>query len=157
MRAPPARASAGCLRQRLPLGGRRGRCALERKGEVAGGLEALLRALLEAAGDEAREPRDAIERAWVGLEEGAADSGVRRLPAETPAEFTARVLARVAADRDAAQRFLALYQRARFSSAPVTADDVAAARSAVEALRVSWSSAPHVRPSTSADRFGARP
>ena len=104
-----------------------------------------------------REPRDAIERAWVGLEEGAADSGVRRLPAETPAEFTARVLARVAADRDAAQRFLALYQRARFGSAPVTAEDVAAARTAVDALRASWSAAPHARPSTSAERFGARP
>ena len=105
---------------------------------------------------DAREPRDAIERAWVGLEEGAADSGVRRLPAETPAEFTARVLARVAADRDAAQRFLALYQRARFSSAPVTPEDVAAARVAVDALQASWSAAPRSRASTSADRFGAR-
>ncbi|MGH1548928.1 DUF4129 domain-containing protein [Leifsonia poae] len=102
-----------------------------------------------------REPRDAIERAWVGLEEDAADSGVRRLPAETPAEFTTRVLARVAADRDAAQRFLALYQRARFSSAPVTPQDVAAARSAIDALRASWSDAPRARASTSADRFGA--
>jgi hypothetical protein len=86
-----------------------------------------------------REPRDAIERAWVGLEEGAADSGVRRLPAETPAEFATRVVARVAADRDAAARLLSLYLRARFGSAPVTAADVEAARDAVQALRVSWS------------------
>lgn len=85
-----------------------------------------------------REPRDAIERAWVGLEEGAADSGVRRLAAETPAEFTARVVARVDADRDAAARLLAVYQRARFGSAPVTAEDVDTARAAVETLRVSW-------------------
>jgi len=107
---------------------------------------------------EAREPRDAIERAWVGLEEGAADSGVRRLPAETPAEFAARVVARVATDRDAAQRFLALYLRARFSSAVVTPQDVENARGAVEALRASWSAGPaRSRPSTSADRFGARP
>jgi len=91
---------------------------------------------------EPREPRDAIERAWLGLEEGAADSGVRRLPAETPAEFAARVVARVATDRDAARRFLGLYLRARFSTAPVTADDVAAARDAVDALRASWSSGP---------------
>ncbi|WP_285116597.1 DUF4129 domain-containing protein [Leifsonia sp. fls2-241-R2A-40a] len=87
-----------------------------------------------------REPRDAVERAWLGLEEGAADSGVRRLPAETPAEFAARVVARVAADRDAAGRLLSLYLRARFSSAPVTPGDVAAAREAVDALRSSWNS-----------------
>jgi len=91
---------------------------------------------------EQREPRDAIERAWVGLEEGAADWGVRRLPAETPAEFASRVVARVAADRDAAGRLLALYVRARFSTAPVTPGDVAEARRAVDALRGSWSVAP---------------
>jgi hypothetical protein len=91
---------------------------------------------------EPREPRDAIERAWVGLEEGAADWGVRRLPAETPAEFASRVVARVAADRDAAARLLALYVRARFSTAPVTPGDVAEARRAVDALRGSWSVAP---------------
>ncbi|SEA78710.1 DUF4129 domain-containing protein [Leifsonia sp. 21MFCrub1.1] len=102
--------------------------------QVRRGLERAAEVLAEP-----REPRDAIEAAWVGLEEGAADSGVRRLPAETPAEFAARVVARVAADRDAASRFLALYLRARFSSAPVTAADVAAARAAVEALRASWS------------------
>lgn len=87
---------------------------------------------------ERREPRDAIERAWVGLEEGAADSGVRRLPAETPAEFAARVVARVAADQDAAARLLALYLRARFSSAAVTSEDVGEAAQAVDALRASW-------------------
>ena len=91
---------------------------------------------------EPREPRDAIERAWVGLEEGAADWGVRRLPAETPAEFASRVVARVAADRDAAGRLLALYVRARFSTAAVTPGDVAEARQAVDALRASWSVAP---------------
>lgn len=100
---------------------------------------------LDRAADELarpREPRDAIERAWVGLEEGAADSGVRRLPAETPAEFTARVVTRVDADRDAAARLLAVYLRARFSSAPVTAEDVTVARTAVEALQRSWDRQP---------------
>lgn len=90
---------------------------------------------------EGREPRDAIERAWLGLEEGAADSGVRRLPAETPGEFVRRVLARVASDRDAAGDLLDLYLRARFSDAPVTAADVEAARAAIEALRASWGTA----------------
>jgi len=90
---------------------------------------------------EGREPRDAIERAWLGLEEGAADSGVHRLPAETPGEFVRRVLARVASDRDAAGDLLDLYLRARFSDAPVTAADVDAARAAIEALRASWGTA----------------
>lgn len=90
---------------------------------------------------EGREPRDAIERAWLGLEEGAADSGVHRLPAETPGEFVRRVLARVASDRDAAGDLLDLYLRARFSEAPVTTADVDAARAAIEALRASWGTA----------------
>jgi hypothetical protein len=90
---------------------------------------------------EQREPRDAIERAWLGLEEGAADSGVRRLPAETPGEFVARVVARVASDRAAARSLLELYLRVRFGDAPVTAVDVDAARAAIEALRDSWSGA----------------
>ena len=120
----------------------------------------VLRGLDRASAElsEQREPRDAIERAWVGLEEGAADSGVRRLPAETPAEFAARIVARVAADREAARRFLALYLRARFSTSVVTPQDVDDARTAVTALRASWNAAPaQHRPSTSVDRFGARP
>lgn len=87
---------------------------------------------------EGREPRDAIERAWLGLEEGAADSGVHRMAAETPGEFVGRVMARVASDRAAARDLLDLYLRARFSDAPVTAADVDGARAAIEALRSSW-------------------
>ena len=98
------------------------------------------RALLEL--DAPRDPRDAIERAWLGLEEGASDSGVRRLPAETPAEFVARVLARVAADATAARSLLEVYQRVRFGARPATVGDVEAARAALEALRVSWLPAP---------------
>ena len=103
---------------------------------------------------EPREPRDAIERAWLGLEEAATDSGMRRLPAETPGEFTARVVVRVATDRAAADRLLALYLRARFSDAPVTATDVARAREAVDALRESWTAAQ--RAATADNRGAAR-
>jgi len=85
-----------------------------------------------------REPRDAIERAWLGLEEGAADSGVSRLPAETPGEFVARVITRVSADRDAARALLDVYLHARFGSTPVSAAEVATARSALRALQTSW-------------------
>lgn len=92
---------------------------------------------LDLLGD-GREPRDAIERAWIGLEEGASDSGVHRLPAETPGEFVGRVVARVRSDRAAAHELLDLYLRARFSDAPVTAADVDTARAAIEKLRDSW-------------------
>lgn len=88
------------------------------------------------------DPRDAIERAWLGLEEGAADSGVRRLPAETPSEFVARVLARVPADVGAARRLLDVYLRVRFGDREATPDDVRGAREAVETLRRSWSGEP---------------
>ena len=100
---------------------------------VRRGLDKALDALSER-----REPRDAIERAWLGLEEGAADSGVRRLPAETPGEFVTRVVARVSADRDAGRALLDLYLVVRFGSAAPTADDVATARAALRALQASW-------------------
>ena len=100
---------------------------------VRRGLDRALDALSEP-----REPRDAIERAWLGLEEGAADSGVRRMPAETPGEFVARVVARVSADRDAARTLLELYLAVRFGSAPVTGEHVASARAALRALQTSW-------------------
>lgn len=89
--------------------------------------------------DDDREPRDAIEQAWLSLQDAAEDSGVRRLPAETPGEFAARVLARVGADRSAARTLLDLYLRARFGDAPVTSADLARATSAIEALQASWS------------------
>lgn len=89
-----------------------------------------------------REPRGAIERAWLGLEEGAADSGVRRLPAETPGEFVARVIVRVGPDRAAARALLEIYQRVRFGNGPVTAGDVQAARDALTSLRASWQGEP---------------
>lgn len=104
---------------------------------VRRGLDRALDALTEN-----REPRDAIERAWLGLEEGAADSGVRRLPAETPGEFVARVVSRVSADRAAARTLLETYLAVRFGSAPVTVAEVDAARSALRSLRESWSVAP---------------
>ena len=101
---------------------------------------------------EGREPRDAIERAWLGLEEGAADSGVHRLPAETPGEFVGRVVARVASDRAAARDLLDLYLRARFSDAPVRVADVGRARAAIEALRASWRAAADARATNGAVR-----
>jgi hypothetical protein len=88
--------------------------------------------------DTERVPRDAIVRAWVGLQEAAEDSGVRRRPAETPTEFTSRVFSSVDADRGAADTLLALYLRVRFGTSGADAQDLQAARDAVDALRRSW-------------------
>jgi len=106
---------------------------------VRRGLDRALDAL-----DAPREARGAIELAWLGLEEGAADSGVRRLPAETPGEFVARVIVRVGPDRAAARALLEIYQRVRFGNGPVTPADVRAARAALASLRASWQGEPAV-------------
>jgi hypothetical protein len=88
--------------------------------------------------DEQREPTDAIVRAWLGLEETAEASGISRQPAETPTEFTSRVLRRSSADDSAVRTLLRVYLRTRFGEHPATDDDVAAVRAALEELIRSW-------------------
>jgi hypothetical protein len=96
---------------------------------------------LERALDELeqpREPSDAVVKAWLGLQEAAEVSGVQRRGAETPTEFTTRVLTRVHADEGAARALVDVYQSVRFGSHPITAEDVAQARDAVTRLLASW-------------------
>lgn len=88
--------------------------------------------------DEEREPNDAVVRAWLGLEESAADAGIVRRSAETPTEFTSRVMSRVFADDHAITTLLALYLRSRFGARPVTDADVAAVRAALRELARTW-------------------
>jgi hypothetical protein len=97
------------------------------------GIELALQAL-----DEQREPADAIVRAWLGLQETAEESGIVRLPAETPTEFTSRILSRAFADDRAVGTLLRLYLRTRFGDHPVTSDDVAAVRGALQDLVRTW-------------------
>jgi hypothetical protein len=85
-----------------------------------------------------REPRDAIIKAWVGLQDAAEDSGIHRGPAETPTEFTSRILGRVAADEEAITTLLRLYLGVRFGDHPVTESDLARARASLESLAASW-------------------
>lgn len=103
---------------------------------VARGIARALQVL-----DEPREPHDAIVEAWLGLQEAAADSGVRRRAAETPAEYTTRIIGRIGADSDATETLLRLYQDVRFGGHPVDSDDVATARSCLLRLRESWHAA----------------
>jgi hypothetical protein len=88
--------------------------------------------------DEQREPADAIVRAWLGLQETAEESGIVRQQAETPTEFTSRILSRAFADDRAIRTLLRLYLRTRFGDHPVTTEDVAAVRWALEELVRTW-------------------
>jgi hypothetical protein len=100
------------------------------------GIELALQVL-----DEQREPADAVVRAWLGLEETAEQSGLVRRPAETPTEFTSRILSGAFADDRAIGTLLRLYLRARFGDHPVTSGDVAAVRKALQELVRTWRTA----------------
>lgn len=106
----------------------------------AADLPTLHRGLVRAAEllSSDREPRDAIVRAWIGLQEAAEDSGMTRRAAETATEFTSRVFESVDADRDAANTLLALYLRVRFGANPATPQDVEKAQKAIADLTASW-------------------
>ena len=95
-----------------------------------------------------RRPADAIVAAWLALQDAAAESGVRRAPAETPTEFTARILARVPADGPAITVLLDSYQDVRFGEHAPTSDDLARVRRALGDLQSSWDD-PAVRPAGS--------
>ena len=101
---------------------------------------AVLRGIAAALGalDEHREPGDAVVRAWLGLQQAAEDAGLARSAAETPTEFTGRVLSRTGADRAALRTLLRLYLRARFDDGAISAADATAAREALQALATSW-------------------
>lgn len=85
-----------------------------------------------------REPGDAVMRAWLGLQQTAEDSGILHRAAETPTEFTSRIMSHVSADDSAIRALLTLYLRTRFGDHPVTATDVARAREALAGLVRSW-------------------
>ncbi|GAA2100238.1 hypothetical protein GCM10009841_14750 [Microlunatus panaciterrae] len=91
--------------------------------------------------DRISDPNNAIVAAWLELEEAADGSGVTRQPAQTPTEFTVDVLARTEADPVATRELLRLYHRARFSSAGVGPNEVAAARACLGRLAASWTGA----------------
>jgi hypothetical protein len=117
----------------------------------------LLDRALAAAEDELapavhREPRDAVVACWLRLEEGAAAAGVRRLPAQTPTEFTSALLAGLlpgeagSTGRAALDELRTLYSQARFGSAPLDADAPARAAAALGAVRAGLLAAGPVPP-----------
>lgn len=83
-------------------------------------------------------PRDAVVAAWVALEEGAVQLDAGRRPSQTPTEFTLDLLSRTSAEPDAVEALRQVYLAARFSTAPVTPDDVETAREALTRIEATW-------------------
>lgn len=103
-------------------------------GDDAGGTVVELQDALEQARDVlARvggEPRDAVIRAWVTLENATA---YKRAPHQTATEFTVALLQKETADEDAVRELRALYHRARFGQHSGDGD-AAAARAALDRI-----------------------
>jgi hypothetical protein len=78
---------------------------------------------------------DAIVACWVGLEEAAARAGTRRLPAQTSAELTERVLAEHRVSPATLRRLAELYREARFSGHRLGDDARADARALFQRVR----------------------
>jgi hypothetical protein len=73
------------------------------------------------------DPRRAVIAAYARMERGLSARGHGRRPFEAPAEYLRRVLADLGADREAAGRLTALFERAKFSRQEVGAEERAAA------------------------------
>lgn len=82
--------------------------------EVAATIAA--EAAAQRAALERGEARNAIVACWSRLEHMVTSVGFERDPADTPTEFTARVLARFEVDPGAIDELAALYREARFST-----------------------------------------
>lgn len=86
---------------------------------VEGTIDTVMRLRLKEAVTQARdllvraggEPRDAVIRAWVTLENATEHT---RAPHQTATEFTVSLLTKETADEDALRELRTLYQRARF-------------------------------------------
>jgi len=100
---------------------------------VMSGLASALQIL-----DSGRSPSDAVVQAWQGLEDAAAEAGLKRRPAETASEFTVRILYRSRGSTEPITLLLSLYQRVRFGHHAPTTDEIAAARSALAILLDLW-------------------
>lgn len=83
-------------------------------------------------------PSDAIVAAWVGLEETAADAGLRRGVSETPAEFALRLVSMQSAAAHPATRLLELYERVRFGGLEAGETERAHARAALREIEEEW-------------------
>jgi hypothetical protein len=79
-------------------------------------------------------PRNAIVECWLRLEAAVATTGIERNPADTPAEFTRRILAGVQIDPTAVSDLASLYREARFSDHVMSEEARSAAIVALDAV-----------------------
>lgn len=107
---------------------------------------AVARARAHLAG--AAEPGDAVIAAWVALEHEAELQGAGRDPAQTATEFTTVLLQHTPAPPDAVAVLRGLYHRARFTSHPVTTDDVRRARESLDLIAAALDAAVPAGPAT---------
>lgn len=89
--------------------------------------------------DAEREPSDAVVAAWVGLEESAADAGLRREPTETAGEFVVRIIARDATATADVVALLRLYEDVRFGERSIDDAELRLARAALQRIEAVWS------------------
>lgn len=102
--------------------------------EVARRFYSLLDDTLDDLRAEA-DPRSAVIAAYARMERGLGTLGIERLAAETPFEYLARVLERLSVSETAARALTDLFERAKFSPAPVGEDMKRAAVDALESIR----------------------
>ncbi|MFJ4996643.1 DUF4129 domain-containing protein [Microbacterium sp. NPDC088619] len=88
--------------------------------------------------DERVTASDAIIAAWIGLEESAADAGVRRAASETPGEFAVRIITLRPGVADEAAALLRLYESVRFGTRVADEGDRASARQALRRIEGVW-------------------
>lgn len=102
--------------------------------EVARRFYSLLDDTLDDLRAEA-DPRRAVITAYARMERGLGTLGIERLVAETPFEYLARVLERLSVGEPAARALTDLFERAKFSPAPVGEEMKRAAVDALETIR----------------------
>jgi hypothetical protein len=98
---------------------------------------------------------DAVIACWVALEDAAASAGVARQPAETPSEFTVRVLAVGGISAPELTRLAGLYREARYSSHGSSEGARAEARTALTRLRDELAAAKAAKAAEAAARVQA--
>ena len=119
-------------RLRWPRRGRRPRADFDVLDDVAASVTADADAQLAALHRGA--PRNAIVECWLRLEGAVIAAGVDRVPADTSAELTQRVLSTHHVDRTAISALAALYREARFSEHPMGEESRLAAIQALDAV-----------------------
>jgi len=99
-------------------------------------------------------PRNAIVQCWLRLERSVEGAGLERDRADTPAEFTSRVLGRYDIDPGAIDTLATLYREARFSDHVLGEPEREAAVASLDALHQSLRDASGAAGSMPAARVG---